>query len=413
MSNPLEEASLKLVFSRLWLVGAAGLSLLLFQSLAQPSWPAAWQYLFVGGLAAILGSGVGGLLGLIFALPQSGVVAGGSPSGQVNGEPSPQGRDWYNDSSTLEKIATAATTAIIALSLANFDKMADRFDGAATAIGIAMQGARDSALDVANRRLVVALVAEKSAERPDAPGPAAQERRKAALRGLAAAQVGFDQAKMGAEVQGALLLGGYGLIAFALAYLWTRRYLPAELANARLAMRRVTREDEADAAALEKAQANKLAQAVSKADTNASLLTDAIAKIPDSASVRLVQPGHVQDDPWKGQFGGQSSNDTAEVIASVRPVAARPGLFFVDLTIRGRNDADRESLANSSARLYLHPSFPDPIIRPVTFGADGQFGLTLVAYGAFTLGVQFLPGGELLELDLAGLRDAPTAFRLN
>lgn len=126
-----------------------------------------------------------------------------------------------------------------------------------------------------------------------------------------------------------------------------------------------------------------------------------------------MKPGDVQDDPWKGRFGGQSSNKTAELVATVRPVTARPGLFFVVLTIRGRDGAGSRSLADSQARLYLHPSFPDPIIRPVTFGHDGQFELTLVAYGAFTLGVQFLPGGEVLELDLASLPDAPTAFRLN
>ncbi len=409
-------------FRTLGILSLLGMALLFLQSFMQPSWAAAWQYLFIGGLAAIVASGLGGLLGLIFGLPQSGVsVAKSLPGPQGAAAPTTASDDWYSDSSTLEKIATAATTAIIALSLANCDRLAERFDGVATAVGMAMQAGVGGTLDAAASSFGTALAASKDGKQGRESDEAFGARHKSSLADLSLAQAALDRTKNNTKVPGALLLGGYAVLAFATSYLWTRRYLPAELANARLAMRTISRQDAEDAAALEKARANKLEQGASKVDVDPALAADAVAKAQDPASATrslapnldFVEPGAVLDDPWKGRFGGKSSDNRAQIAASVRELSGRPGLFLVGIAISGRDDAVRQALAGSSARLYLHPTFPNPVIRPVTFDANGEVALTLVAVGAFTLGVQFLPGGELLELDLATLRDAPTAFRLN
>jgi len=97
----------------------------------------------------------------------------------------------------------------------------------------------------------------------------------------------------------------------------------------------------------------------------------------------------------------------------VREVAGISGLFLVSLVICGRDAKGRAALASTQARLYLHPTFPEPIIRTIGFDSGGFAEVKMSAVGAFTVGVQLMSSGDLLELDLSDLRNAPAAFRLN
>jgi len=186
-------------------------------------------------------------------------------------------------------------------------------------------------------------------------------------------------------------------------------------------MRQETRLDAIDSAELADARANNLTQEGSKATTDPKAAA-AVAAIAESKALRnspgltdmpLIQPGSIQNDPWKGQFGGKSVTDHAEIAATVREASSPKGVFLASLVICGRNAEGRKALADTDARLYLHPTFPEPIIRTLTFDLGGVIEVKMSAVGAFTVGVQLISSGDLLELDLADLRDAPPAFRLN
>ncbi|MDY0749150.1 pYEATS domain-containing protein [Paucibacter sp. R3-3] len=410
-----------LVISALIVVGFL---LLTVQSVSQAS----WRYLFIGGMTAIAGLGCGGLVGLIFGLPESTpVVVSPQPKSDATAASPPASEDWYRDSSSLERIATWLTGAIIALSLANFESWTVRFDRAAVSIGMAMEGTSSADLAAASIRAAKAqatLDAVKIA--PSESGEAYDKRRAAAAEALKDAQAEVARAASAAEVVGGLLLGGYAFLGFAASYLWTRRYLPAELAKARRDMRQESRLDAKDAAELAEARAKNLTQEFSKrtgdpkaaaaaaAAAASSLMTEKLAEGDEARGARpFIQPGPIQNDPWKGQFGGLPSTEHAEVAATIREVRGRPGVFLVALMICARNAMGRSTLAGTEVRLYLHPTFPEPIIRPFTFDSGGVIEVNLAAVGAFTIGVQLMSSGALLELDLADLRDAPAAFRLN
>lgn len=412
-------------------VGLLGLVLLLAMAFGQPDSAAGSRYLFVGGLAALAGLGLGGVIGLIFGLPESSQVVispAATDSKEAATADTPTSPDWYQDSSSLERIATWLTGAIIALSLANFDGWTTRFDRAALAVGAMMSSQTVADREAAPRRVLSAAEVLRSITRASSePDEVFERRREAARISLKVAQQQADQARGEGAVTGGLLLGSYTLIGFIMAYLWTRRYLPAELAKGRREMRQEGRLDKRDADDLAKARSAGLAMSTSGRSADPKAASDAVTALaeaahphtmiadgaPNPSVLKAVDPGKVVDDCWKGQFDGRPTSTHAEITAAVREASGRPGLFLIDLFIGRRSPADRASLAGSSARLYLHPSFPEPIIRPITFDAEGMVEIKLAATGAFTVGVQLIPTGERMELDLAGLKNAPADFRLN
>ena len=421
------------VFAVIVVAIGLGMVLLTVQSFSQPSWSSGLRYLFIGGMTAIAGLGCGGLVGLVFGLPESTpyVVANQPTPGGV-GTPSvsqPAAGDWYRDSSSLERIATWLTGAIIALSLANFDGWTARFDRTAISIGLAMQGTTAEDLAATTNRAIEAQAALKTVKIANGElNEAFVKRREMAAAKAGNAQAEALRATSGAGVPGGLLLGGFAFLGFAASYLWTRRFLPAELARARRDMRQETRLDARDSAELDAARANNLTQESSKLATDPTVTAAAAAAAAATATVRgesaaedrnqadtkpIIQPGPIQNDPWKGQFGGASMTEHAEVAATVREVAGRAGLFLISLVVCGRNSGGRAALAGTEARLYLHPTFPEPIIRTLEFDNGGVIEVKMSAVGAFTVGVQLMSSGERLELDLSELRDAPAAFRLN
>lgn len=109
-----------------------------------------------------------------------------------------------------------------------------------------------------------------------------------------------------------------------------------------------------------------------------------------------VEPGPVHDDPWAGQFGGRSAANGRRLVAELAMMPARPGLATVRLTVES-TDATRP--LSGAVQFYLHPTFANN--RPVVPVDGGTATLTVVSWGAFTVGVLADGGDTKLELDLA------------
>ena len=216
-------------------------------------------------------------------------------------------------------------------------------------------------------------------------------------------------------VAGGLILATYAIFGFLAGYLWARRYLMGELAGGRREMLATISQQrkEAEDRTMDRSKAAGLVQhlprGVSDAEERERLTAEASQRPADGIDFDLVQPGPVEDDPWKGQFGGRNRDAQSELSATVSELSTRPGLYQIEIRVRGTDQASRVALANQPVRVYLHPTFRDPI-RSLRFDLTGELRLPLIAYGAFTVGVQFSNDARL-ELDLAGLSNAPEAFR--
>ena len=329
--------------------------------------------LTVGLLAALAAGVVGGTLGLLFGMPASVsrvTVVAAAPAADASHAVAtrPAENDWYRDNDALESISKWLTTAIVALSIANYNSFANHFDTLAAAVTAAMLGRTN-----------------------------------------------------GGMVAGGTVLAAYAVLGFLAGYLWTRRYLPAEFSSAVADQRHIQQQSLAEMAG----GADNVAARRSAADERGAAAAAAAAAAgpspPPTGSgaetisrerprFAAVVPGPRADDPWNGAFGGAFINGRVEMGAAVTALGDAPGLYRIDLHISGVDLAARSALAGKALQLYLHPTFPNPV-RIEEFDALGRFLLTLVAYGAFTIGVQ-IEGGQKLELDLAKLSNAPATFRL-
>ncbi len=326
----------------------------------------------LGLFAAGASAAAGAALGFLFALPSSAarvVVAPPAPppeEGMAAAGPEAPAQaardvaDWFRDNTALERLSDWLVGAIIALSLANFE---------AWRVGL-----QTLAIDV--------------------------------TRGM-----GLTGGEWGAPA--GVIMAAYALPGFLGGYLWTRRYMAAELARARAEALAIQRRFEFPAreaqrlmqegqVALALRGVNVLPQAMAAlAGAQRGAQEAALESAPAVEWPPLVSPGEQSDDPWAGQFGGRASGDGLALDARVRPVEGNPDLFGVDLMLTGR--------PGQWVRLYLHPTFPDPI-RELQLDAAGRAMLRLLAWGAFTVGAQF-DSGELRELNLAALPGAPARFR--
>lgn len=111
------------------------------------------------------------------------------------------------------------------------------------------------------------------------------------------------------------------------------------------------------------------------------------------------------DDPQAGQWGGRAEVGGRRVFARVTPSRLRSDWFEVALTVES-TDPRRPLLG--SVTFHLHPTFGDKRSRPVV---NGRAKLDLVAWGAFTVGVEADEGETRLEIDLAQVDNAPAGFR--
>jgi hypothetical protein len=122
------------------------------------------------------------------------------------------------------------------------------------------------------------------------------------------------------------------------------------------------------------------------------------------SAVPLTGGDMVEDDPQKGQWGGLPSNSNRSLEATVEAIDSS----WYRIHLKVRTNRGKKPMTGP-VHFHLHDSFPDPV-RTVT-AKGGEAALTLVAYGAFTVGVAADRGRTALELDLSELSSAPKRFR--
>ena len=377
-------------------------------------------------LAALASLGVGIALGLLFGLPirtathaVATTTAAATPGSTAGTDPAPSpqpvaaSQSWYTDNTSLEQIAQWLTTAIVALTLVNFDGWMDRFETTAKTLTCSMyqQGvqlpipATGAAGRQGNAPVVVLFSPCSVACAPQSP-PAAQ-----GARGQPRPQPAAQAICAGASpIPGGVIMAMYALFGFIGAYLWARRYLMGEFSRGRAEESRIRYLNEVHS--LDRAKAMGLLQSGPKSTSSPdqiAALTQAVGDDDSMSNVQPVSPGPQETDPWKLQFGGQPTSKRITLSATVTEMLSVQGLYQVNIEVRPNDDSIGASLANRPARIYLHPTFPNPI-RTAHFDVSGRLSIPLVAYGAFTVGIQ-LEDDERAELDLSLLPDAPMRFR--
>lgn len=120
------------------------------------------------------------------------------------------------------------------------------------------------------------------------------------------------------------------------------------------------------------------------------------------------QPGPVEDDPWKGVFGGSSIDRQhgRMLSAEVMALKSQPGWYAVSITLHSLPDAEP---LQGPVQFFLHDTFRNN--QPLVEARNGVACLHLKAWGAFTVGALCDEGVCQLELDLAQLDKAPLEFR--
>lgn len=304
------------------------------------------RFMFLGLISSLAALGSGAAFGLLFGLPTT--RAGGEP------HRSDRNGGWYADSTSLEQISDWLVKIIVGVTLTQFDGVVTRFDRAAAAL---------------TRGMVC----------PTAPA-------------------------CGAEV-GGFLIAAFFVLGFLASYLWMRRYFMGELVQGR---GEAVRRERAVLAEAEHAGAVQAKPGTAEAAGLKRLALETMALTIDPLTERAIEPGGCEDDPWKGVFGGEASKDGVLLSARVEPLRYQPGVFDIELMINVDDAQRRLKYDGRRASLFLHPTFRE-MIQSVRI-RHGRARITLVAYGAFTVGV-LLPDGLRLELDLAELQDAPKAFR--
>lgn len=113
-----------------------------------------------------------------------------------------------------------------------------------------------------------------------------------------------------------------------------------------------------------------------------------------------------KEDPNKNRFGGKAESNERMLNAIVTPTSYDDELFTVILEV---NSINNKNPLTGEVTFHLHPTFNNP--TEVLNVKDGIAKLNLIAYGAFTVGVECDEGKTKLELDLAELVDAPKLFK--
>ncbi len=121
---------------------------------------------------------------------------------------------------------------------------------------------------------------------------------------------------------------------------------------------------------------------------------------------RIAKLDLVEDDPQKNQWGGLSENRKRHLKAQVIEIAGTK-LFNVYLTVESTNPNNPLS---GKVKFHLHNTFTNQ--DPVVVVQNGIASLSLVAWGAFTVGAEADFGETILELDLASDEvKAPKLFK--
>jgi hypothetical protein len=109
----------------------------------------------------------------------------------------------------------------------------------------------------------------------------------------------------------------------------------------------------------------------------------------------------------KGRFGGSSTSNGLILAADVSESDIRSGWFRIDLRVEPK--APR--VLDHPVEFYLHESFDQADRIQVVQPAAGVARLTVLAWGAFTVGAVTDGGKTRLELDLSHDPRHPAPFR--
>ena len=367
------------------------------------------RFILIGSLAAVGALGSGCLLGLLFSLPttsQQVVVV--APTSTPNAEPANLHQltdSGYGDNNSLQQISAWLAGAIVALTLAQYDAAAKRFDQLALVVSSAMATPCTTPIAEPAANRVAVLPAATTPPNPTSVGRSPKSDPTIAPPTQICATDANTRVSL---APGELILGAYAILGFLISYLWGRRYLAAELTRGRKDTQNASKT--ASDLAEQAARQGGVPQDTRPAKSSNRALEDGLQALLSDDMPPVVNPGPDSNDPWKGQFGGNSVNTLAKLSAEVLPKFDEPGLFVISLTVKPSRPSARVILRNKPVRIYLHPTYPEPI-RNLKFDANGELMLALVAFGAFTVGAQ-LDDGSMLEMDLSDLQAAPTDFRL-
>jgi len=110
-----------------------------------------------------------------------------------------------------------------------------------------------------------------------------------------------------------------------------------------------------------------------------------------------IQSGKNPEDPWAGQFGGNSETNNRRLEASIKPYPNRSDLALLKLVVRS---TDVKEPLEGVVQFYLHPTFFEND-KPIVPVINGKAELNTSIWGSFTVGAIADEGGTLLELDLS------------
>jgi hypothetical protein len=144
-------------------------------------------------------------------------------------------------------------------------------------------------------------------------------------------------------------------------------------------------------------------KSVAKQDTRKARRRTDAARRSSPQGRRKTAP---EDDPQKYQWGGKPVSDGRKLTGKVYRI--QRGWYRVTMEVLSLEGPPK---LQGSVKFHLHDSFPDQV-RTVK-AKNGKATLSVVAYGAFTVGVEADAGKTRLELDLSELPGAPAAFRNN
>lgn len=131
--------------------------------------------------------------------------------------------------------------------------------------------------------------------------------------------------------------------------------------------------------------------------------------LPDAGESMLLDSRRVDGtdaDPNKGRFGGKPVVDGWSLALARHREDERNGWMELTLTVTAPDGGPGPT---PRVRMHLHPTFPEKVVPvPLT---RGRGNVTLLCFGAFTVGVDIDDGRVRLELDLAEEKSLPAWFR--
>lgn len=335
----------------LTLIMLIGLFVIAAYSFKTPNWLKVSSILIMITGASVL---LGALLGFLFGIPRSSQIETASSASTTSGQGTSQGATHrgpdYRPNTNLEQISDWLTKILVGVGLTQITVAPQRFRELAEIISHDLPGTE------VNPSLLIALILF------------------------------------------------YSISGFLFCYLWTRLFLPGALITA-----------ERELYNLFDQLSSKAEKAFKKADVaeSAALLgiggkREKAAKRGVSFIAEEIAPGQVADDPWKEQFGGQSSTNFRQLQADITKIPDRENYYLVRLTVTSTDPIDHP--LRGSVKFFLHPTFTND--KPIVdVSKKGVAELRLTAWGAFTVGALADEGRTKLELDLAELESAPVDFR--